>query len=170
MTLRFARTLLLLGSVALMASCSAGVSQDRPGATVAPASSAQASSSPAWSSPPASPPTFASAKQLAGAITGGGEQCTRFEETPEPTFAIDLGSCSVAGGEVVVGIYPSSEVIENSISYSRALLGEISDLNEVVGPTWLVTCDEQSTCRAIAEDLNGEFRTYPKISGSSASF
>lgn len=138
-----------VASVGMLAGCAGGKSPD-PSVSV--------NVSPSVGEPETSPAlSFYTAAQLAMEVN-----CTGFETTPDATFASDLGSCTLAGEEIVVGIYPTTEAIESSIIFKQGLLGGVSDEYDVVGLNWLVSCDSYMVCQGVSDQLGGEMRSYPK--------
>lgn len=118
--------------------------------------------------PAASPSVVARASgdgsggQVVAALSAAGVSCEPVTARSVATYVADAVSCTIDGKEVVIRTFVDSGDRDRFISASGGIVEqmslEIDAPPRVVGPTWIITTDDEATASQVQRVLGGEIR------------
>lgn len=99
---------------------------------------------------------------LAQRLTNSGVACTDWEPIHQPTNgAVDMGACRA--GNLVVSVYETSAEAMNALPYMQEMVGDIDDVDLIIGSNWAINCDISTTeCEKIETVTGGVYFHLPK--------
>ena len=103
-----------------------------------------------------------SARMLADRLVAANVPCANIGPRTPSSFVADAVFCSAGDDDVIIRTFRSTEDRDRFMQASGDILNLASAADDappqLVGPTWLVTTDTESTAQAIRAVLGGELR------------
>jgi hypothetical protein len=117
---------------------------------------------------PAGPPEltgvqeYTSAEQIADDLAERGHEC-RYEKRQGAMFATSSGSCWMGDHELVLSVYTTQDLAEESLEMNQLFEDAGLDYGVVVGNRWTVNCGSRDECLPFQDALGGRLVAPLKI-------
>jgi len=119
-------------------------------------------SSPASPSPVARASGDGSGQEVIAALSAAGITCGSVTARTVATYVADAVSCSIDGKDVVIRTFADTSDRDRFISEAGGLVEQLSvEIDappRLVGPTWIITTDDEATASRLQSVLGGEIR------------
>jgi hypothetical protein len=103
-----------------------------------------------------------SGEEVVAALSAAGVTCGPVAARTVATYVADAVSCSIDGNQVLIRTFADSSDRDRFISASGGLVEQMSlEIDaplRVVGPTWIITTDDEPTASQVQSVLGGEIR------------
>jgi hypothetical protein len=96
------------------------------------------------------------------ALSAAGVTCEPVTPRSISTFVADAASCKIDGKDVIIRTFADSDdrdrYMTTSGEFVEQMSIEIDAPPSVVGPTWIITTDDDATASQVQRVLGGEIR------------
>jgi hypothetical protein len=103
-----------------------------------------------------------SANAVVTAMSAAGVKCEPVTARTLATYVADAVACSIDGKDVVIRTFANSgdrdRFITTTGEFVEQMSFDIDALPSVVGPTWIITTDDEATASRVQGVLGGELR------------
>lgn len=97
---------------------------------------------------------YTSAEQIADDLAVRGHEC-RYERRQGSMFATSSGSCWMKDHELVLSVYTTQDLAEQSLEMNQLFENAGLDYGVVVGNRWTVNCGSREECLPFQDALGG---------------
>lgn len=111
------------------------------------------------------------ADDIAKELNEGGFECTDFQRRTASLNAASSGNCwhpDDSGKEIIVMVFNTDSDQKAQVGVYREMFSLINSGGFVEGGNWMVSCDDQSTCTAVASIMGGRTETASVLKFNSA--
>lgn len=103
-----------------------------------------------------------SGQELVAALSAAGITCGPVTARTVATYVADAVSCAIDGKDVVIRTFADTSDRDRFITEAGGLVEQMSVQIDapprVVGPTWIITTDDQTTASRVQSVLGGDIR------------
>lgn len=105
---------------------------------------------------------YTSAEQISDDLAARGHEC-RYEKRQGSMFATSSGSCWIGDHELVLSVYTTQDLAEESLGMTQVLKNAGLDYGVIVGSRWTVNCGSKDECLPLQEALGGRLVSPLKV-------
>jgi hypothetical protein len=111
-------------------------------------------SEPAGPEPLSGMQEYTSAEEISTDLADRGHEC-RYEKRQGSKFATSSGSCWIDEHELVLSVYTTQDLAEESLSVHQLFEDAGIDYGIIVGNRWTVNCGSRDQCLPLQDVLGG---------------
>ena len=105
---------------------------------------------------------YASADEISTDLADRGHEC-RYEKRQGSKFATSAGSCWIDDHELVLSVYTTQDLAEESLSVYQLFEDQEVDYGVIVGNRWTVNCGSRDECLPLQDVLGGRLEAPVKV-------
>lgn len=103
-----------------------------------------------------------SAAAVVSSLSEGGVSCAPVSQRTLATYVADAVSCPIDGKDVIIRTFADAGDRDRFLEASDSLVAQMSAAVDpvplIIGPTWIITTDDEATAASVQAVLGGEIR------------